>query len=301
MDKIKVTAVVVTFNRLSCLKKVVSSLESQTYLLQQIIIIDNGSTDGTGEWLDQQSDLHIIHQDNIGGAGGFCRGIKEALNFDNDWIWCMDDDVYPRTDCLEKLLSFSNTEKVGILCPQRIQNNQIFISELKHLNLSNPFKALHQQELTLADLKCNTPIEIEGMVFEGPLIKREVVDKIGLPTKELFILFDDTDYSYRTVKAGYKVYYIQQAIMDKEYFHQGLTRNEILRKNRWKTWYNIRNNAYFCKYHAKNVFFKIFGGIGLPIHMFFAILINLPRNNKYDFKDLFTVIKMHNAGRKGFN
>ena len=35
--------------------------------------------------------------------------------------------------------------------------------------------------------------------------------------------------------------------------------------------------------------------------MFFAILINLPRNNKYDFKDLFKVVKMHIAGRKGFN
>lgn len=189
MNTFKITAVVVTFNRLNCLKKVVESLKDQTYPLLQIVIVNNGSTDGTQEWLDIQSNLHIIHQKNTGGAGGFYRGIQEALNFDNDWIWCMDDDVYPRTDCLEKLLTFSKMEKVGILCPQRIQNDKIFISEFKSLNLSNPFRKLHQQALSLDDLRSGNPVEIEGMVFEGPLLKREVVNKIGLPTKELFILF----------------------------------------------------------------------------------------------------------------
>lgn len=295
----KITAVVVTYNRLNCLKKVVGCLKSQSYPLQQIIIINNGATDGTYEWLNSQSGLVVIHQDNVGGSGGFYRGIQEALKYDNDWVWCMDDDVYPRQDCLEHLLKESSTSHVGILCPQRIQNNKIFISEFKKLNLSNPFLKLHQKVLTEDDFKNGTSVEIEGMVFEGPLIKRQVIDSIGLPNQDLFILYDDTDYSYRAVEAGYKVLYIPHAVMDKEYFDSGMTRNEMLHKNRWKTWYHIRNTAYFCKHHAKNSIYRLFGGIGLPIHMVVSIMLNLPRNNKYEIKDLFMVIKMFSAGRRG--
>lgn len=294
----KVSAVVVTFNRLNCLKKVISGLKNQSHALNDIIVVNNGSNDGTAEWLSQQSDITVVSQDNVGGSGGFYRGIKEAMSQKNDWIWCMDDDVYPRKDCLEQLLKEDRSD-IGILCPKRIQNNKVYISECKKLNLSNPFRKLHQSSLQMKDLINNAPIEIEGMVFEGPLIKRRLIEKIGLPNKDLFIFYDDTDYSYRCVCAGYKVMYIPGAVLDKEFFNSNLSKIEILHKNRWKTWYHIRNTAYFCKHHAKNPLYKLFGGIGLPIHMFLAVLLNLLRNKKYEKKDLFNVIKMFHCGRKG--
>lgn len=292
----KISAVVVTYNRLNCLKKVIGCLKKQTHTLSNIIIINNGSNDGTTEWLKQQSDIIVINQENVGGSGGFYRGIQEAIKFENEWIWCMDDDVYPRKDCLEKLLK-EDKPNIGILCPKRIQANKVFISEYKKLNLSNPFKKLHQSRLLTKDIVKGLPIEIEGMVFEGPLIKRCVIEQIGLPNKDLFIFYDDTDYSYRCVLAGYKVIYIPEAILDKELFNSNLSKIELLNKNRWKTWYHIRNTAYFCKHYAKTPLYKLFGGIGLPIHMFIAILINLPRNKKYEKKDLLNVIKMFQLGR----
>lgn len=293
-----VSAVVVTFNRLNCLQKVISSLKDQTYTLNDIIVINNGSNDGTTEWLSRQSDIKVFNQDNVGGSGGFYKGIQEAMNLKNDWIWCMDDDVYPRKDCLEQLLK-EDKPNVGILCPMRIQNNKIFLSEAKKLNLSNPFKKLHQSPLQIKDITKGKPIEIEGMVFEGPLIKRNIIEQIGLPNKDLFILYDDTDYSYRCVLAGYKVIYIPGAILDKEFFNSNLSKIDICHKNRWKTWYHIRNTAYFCKHYAKNPFYKLLGGLGLLIHMFLAVLINLPRNDKYEKKDLLNVMKMFYWGRKG--
>lgn len=292
-----IAAVVVTFNRLKYLKKVISAIKEQTLEVNYIIVINNGSTDGTREWLDSQPSLSVIHQDNVGGSGGFYRGIQEALKLESDWIWCMDDDVYPRPDCLANLLK-QNTSKVGILCPRRIQNDKTFISEFKRLNLSNPFKALHLQKLNTEDTATENSVKIMGMVFEGPLIKREVVEKIGLPNKDLFILYDDTDYSYRTVVAGYDVLYVPCAVMDKEFFNQNLTREQFIRKNRWKEWYHIRNTAYFCQQHGKNIFFRWFGEIGLPIKMFFAIIYNLPFNNKYEWGDQWKAITMFIRGHK---
>ena len=68
----------------------------------------------------------------------------------------------------------------------------------------------------LAGRHITSPTEIMGTAFEGPFIRREVVEKIGLPNKDLFIFCDDTDYCLRTIRAGYKILYIPDALMDKE-------------------------------------------------------------------------------------
>ncbi|RZK13649.1 MAG: glycosyltransferase, partial [Hymenobacter sp.] len=73
-----VAAVVVTFNRLADLKKCLDTLREQTRPLDTIFVINNGSTDGTDEWLATQPDLRVTTQANLGGAGGFATGIDTA-------------------------------------------------------------------------------------------------------------------------------------------------------------------------------------------------------------------------------
>ena len=114
----KITAVVVTYNRLELLKKSIECLHAALEQVQSeniechICVINNGSTDGTHEWLDGQTDLKVIHQDNVGGSGGFYTGIKKAYEEGADWIWCMDDDVFPKQYCLLSLLEEVNKHKV---------------------------------------------------------------------------------------------------------------------------------------------------------------------------------------------
>ena len=98
-----VVAVLVTFNRLNLLKKAVSAVENQTRKPDHIVIVDNGSTDGTSEWLSGKKNVVLVQQDNIGSAGGQNSGIKAAIEHNADWIWCMDDDVEPNPSCLAEL------------------------------------------------------------------------------------------------------------------------------------------------------------------------------------------------------
>ena len=99
-----VVAVVVTYNRRELLKRNLSCLRANRPV-QSIVVVNNGSTDGTTEWLKEQKDLIVIHQENVGGSGGFYRGIQHAFQLGADWIWCMDDDVFPRADCMDRLKS----------------------------------------------------------------------------------------------------------------------------------------------------------------------------------------------------
>ena len=49
----------------------------------------------------------------MGGSGGFYTGMQYAYQAGADWIWCMDDDVFPLADCLERLLQHAGREDIG--------------------------------------------------------------------------------------------------------------------------------------------------------------------------------------------
>ena len=286
---VKVTAVVVTYNRVNLLQRVVKALESQTIGLYKILVVNNGSTDGTKEWLDSQTKLTVIHQDNVGGSGGFYRGINEASKEETDWIWCMDDDVFPRENCLEKLLDVTRRyDNLGIVCPHRLMSGKTFVGEAKTLNLTNPFRDMHNNMLTANEIGgggCNEIVDIVGMAFEGPLIRKDVVEKIGLPNKELFILYDDTDYSYRAVLAGFRVVVARDALMDKHDFQSTTSYREEKIKNKWKLAYHIRNTAYFGHKYGKNIWVRHFAAMPFLLHMYAAITFNFVKGHKYSFSD----------------
>lgn len=329
MDKI--AAVVVTYNRLELVKKTIAALQKQTRPLDCIIIVNNGSTDGTGSFLDNlvsderffaskasqsaerevregDTEICVIHQENVGGSGGFWRGIKEAYELGFDWIWCMDDDVFPREECMEALLgldskvargSKGSRGHIGILCPHRIMNGKTFVSESKKVNLSNPFKNTFDYPLTAEEVENNEYVDIEGMAFEGPLIKRDVVEKIGLPNKDLFILYDDTDYSYRAILAGYRVVVVRDALMDKHYFQSTLSYAKDKTKNKWKLAYHIRNSAYICHKYGENIFVRYCGALPFLVHMYMAITFNFIKGHKYKFSDYSLFASMLIRGLKG--
>ena len=125
-----IVAVVVTYNRIELLKRTVRCLQ-QNKPVSSIVVVNNGSTDATAEWLKTQPGLIVISQANVGGSGGFYTGMQYAYQAGADWIWCMDDDVFPRADCLEQLLLHADREDIGILAPRRLQEGKLFTHEFQ--------------------------------------------------------------------------------------------------------------------------------------------------------------------------
>lgn len=279
----KITAVVVTFNRLELLKQGIECLRKQQKLAG-IIVVNNGSTDGTREWLDAQPGLLVVHQDNVGGSGGFYTGIERAYSEGADWIWCMDDDVFPHPDCLDRLLPYTDRPEVGILSPRRLLEGKVFTHEFQHFNFTNPVGSLHGCKL--AKQQVNQATEIVGADFEGPFISRRVVEKIGLPNRELFIFCDDTDYCLRTHLAGFKLLYIPEALMDKHKFFSNDTWTSRNRKKKWKRYYQVRNEAYLNHHYGRNFgvrYLRSFIGVAGYI---IPALLSMPFTDAWQWKDL---------------
>lgn len=102
-----ICAVVVTYNRKAMLERCLSSLAAQTVAVRDIVVIDNGSSDGTSQMLRQHPEQRLLVRSlstNTGAAGGFNIGVKRAYETGDDAIWVMDDDVFPDPDALEELL-----------------------------------------------------------------------------------------------------------------------------------------------------------------------------------------------------
>ena len=125
-----------------------------------------------------------------------------------------------------------------------------------------------------------------GTAFEGPFIRREVVEKIGLPNKDLFIFCDDTDYCLRTIRAGYKILYIPDALMDKEKFFSNDTWKERSKKKKWKRFYQIRNSTYLNHHYGRNIAVKYLRGFNGVMGYIFIALFTSPFAKAYQWKDI---------------
>lgn len=183
-----IAAVIVTFNRLELLKKCIDAVRNQTRKVDEIIVVNNGSTDGTKEWLEKQKDLTIINQENLGGAGGFYTGIKTAYESGFDWVWCMDDDCLPKESCLELQLP----ESVYTITGPRVIDGKTDVWNCNYNKLK--YRLLNLLRIPFITIP-----------FNGFLISNYTIKKIGLPIREFFIYSDDVEYSFRAYKMGIKL------------------------------------------------------------------------------------------------
>lgn len=286
-NKQMIVAVVVTFNRLALLQRNVACLRANQPI-DKILVIDNGSTDGTSAWLDTASDDHlqVIHQDNVGGSGGFYCGIEEACRMGADWVWCMDDDVFPRLDCLEQLLTYADDKQIGLLAPRRLMEGRVYTNDFTGYDLVHPFKSLYVDKLRKRKQPVDSPVYIAGTAFEGPLIRVEAIQKIGLPKKELFIFCDDTDYCLRLWKAGYKMLYVPTAFMDKQKFFSQDTWAERNRKKKWKRFYQVRNTTYLNHHYGENWAVRYLRGLLCVLGYIFIAIVTAPFSKAYTFSDI---------------
>ncbi|MBQ1633875.1 MAG: glycosyltransferase family 2 protein [Bacteroidaceae bacterium] len=288
----KIIAVVVTYNRKELLKKCIGKLRENNP--SQIIVVNNDSTDGTAQWLETQTDLMVIQQENLGGSGGFYTGIKTAMAEGADWIWCMDDDVFPHSDCLANLLPHTEDPSIGILAPRRLMDGKIFTNDFCRYNLTNPFRSMYQSRLKGKDIQ--EPTQIAGTAFEGLFISKKAVEEIGYPNKDLFIFCDDTDYCLRTHLAGFRLLYIPEALMDKEHFFNHDTWEDRQQKKKWKRAYQVRNSAYLNHHYGKNVAVRYLRPFNNLLGYLLTIAFAAPLKKGYEWKDAMTLIRAYKDG-----
>ncbi len=285
----KVCAVVVTYNRLQLLKGALASLFRQTYK-PDIVVINNGSTDGTTEYLQGIDGITVISQKNVGGAGGFFTGIKHAVENSYDFSWVMDDDVIVESDALESLLTDYNflirqKEKIGFLCSmvQNVDGYMVNNPAIDDVRLNPTYHASWNKYLGTGI------VGVKSATFVSVLIPTEVTTEVGLPIKEFFIWGDDTEYTTRISKK-YNCYLCGNSIVthlrvgdkpirlieltDKNRIrmYENSIRNEIY-LNR-KGYYDSKHKIIFILWHFITFGRLLFSGSALKLKVFVRGIFN---------------------------
>ncbi|MCJ7651287.1 MAG: glycosyltransferase family 2 protein [Candidatus Lokiarchaeota archaeon] len=245
----KIAAVVVTYNRLELLKKCVDSLRNQTHKLNEIIVINNSSSDGTLEWLQEQKDLTVITQENSGSAGGQYTGIKTAYEKEYDWIWCFDDDCFVEKDALFKLIELNPDEKTVLNCTV-LSLDQALAGRLAFALYDKKKNVLYRN---IDDFKSD--IIPSANFFNGTLLNRNVIEKVGLPLKVLFIRGEEYEYLLRIQFAGFRVLTIKASRVfhpsaEKIIFDNIFFRYEYLVLSPIKRYYTIRNLTFITRKYS---------------------------------------------------
>ncbi|MGS3449323.1 glycosyltransferase [Klebsiella electrica] len=236
----KHTALIVTFNRLEKLKKTVA--ETVKLNFTTIVIVNNGSTDGTADWLQTITDSRVIVLNltsNNGGAGGFKAGSEYICrSVDSDWIFFYDDDAYPQSDILDKFAAINKADcrvytalvkdLQGRICAMNVPFAKVptsFSDTLQYIKDPQRFVPGNKETL------------VQTVSFVGMIIKREVLNEhLQHIYDELFLYFDDLYFGYQLTLSGEKISYNPQLVFTHDVSIQG----KVISPE-WKVYYLCRN------------------------------------------------------------
>lgn len=250
--------VIVTYNRISKLKKALKIFSNQTIKPDYVVVVNNASTDDTPYFLKewQESDegyskytLNIPR--NIGGSGGFYEGLKFASKLNSDWIWVSDDDAFPADNAIEEAQKYLDPS-LSAICGEVINNGEIDLSHRRNYRLGK-FKVF-SEDIPKSEYR-KDKFELTCFSYVGAIINKAKLEKIGLPRKEYFIWYDDTEHSLRLHKVG-KIICVPAV---KVYHNVGIENNKL----NWKTYYGIRNRADLIKRHFPKKYYHYYCRINL--------------------------------------
>ncbi len=270
-----VCALVVTYNRSKYLQKALEGILNQQQEISGILIYNNNATDNTEEilmkfgYVDSKGDkikenylystekdgkhFYYYHNDeNLGGAGGFANGIRLISELDYDYVWIMDDDVYPESNCLSEIMKQMSVQNVQVGIPNRTDENfddraiigfdfddyHKFWTEMRKTVTYGPFD--------------EEAIKVVDMPFEGPVVEMALLRKVGIPDSGFFIEYDDSDFAQRLQQ------YSDIIFATKAQLHRQLAvkvdPSEVKKVEpyNWRNYYKIRNNIIFDKRYGKN-------------------------------------------------
>lgn len=235
-----VAVVIVTYNRSALLSGCLDGLRSQSRPVDAVFIVDNASTDRTREVIEARDDLPIraIHlSDNTGGAGGFHTGVKAAYEAGFDHIWLMDDDVVAAPDCLAQLLAHGGPAAMVV---RQGPDGQLIEKSATRFDLASPLAIKPKTASVDTDYarrdEMPVTVPLENVAFEGFMVARGVVERVGLPDPAYFIFYDDCDWAIRIRRAGYRILAVRDAVMTRQ-----LDFDQQHDLSSWKGYYMYRN------------------------------------------------------------
>ncbi len=236
-----ISVVVTNYNGRKYLADCLSSLAAQTYRDFETIVVDNASTDGSVEFVEENYlEVRIVrNRENLGFAGGTNAGIRAARG---EYVLTLNNDTRADPGFLEHLRDAMDVDTATGMCAAKmlfpngsINSTGICISRSGAAWDRGMYEPDHGQ------YDCSE--EVFGPCAGAALYRREMLEEIGLFDEDFFLYMDDVDLAFRARLAGWACRYVPEA---KVYHHHGGTAGvgtdlAVYYGNRNCVWYVVKN------------------------------------------------------------
>lgn len=202
--------VIVNWNGGKYLNDCITSLENQIYQNYEIILVDNASSDGSVEFVERQfPKVHVIkNKENVGFAEGNNVGIR---NSKGEIIALFNPDAVADKNWLSNLISIlQSSDKIGAAMGKmyylgdQYGKDQVFCTWPKISTITAMPYNFHDNE----------PVsKVDYLSGAAMVVKKSVIEKIGLLDSDYFLYFEETDWCARMIRAGYDLLYSPYAIV----------------------------------------------------------------------------------------
>jgi hypothetical protein len=199
------------------LKRCLSSLP----LSAEVIVVDNGSTDGTVEMLKKikEPKIKIIeNKENVGFAKAVNQGLKQA---NGKYLLLLNSDIFAKKSAFDKLISFAKSQpQAGVIGGRLLnpdgspQGSCFYLPTLGRVLKEFWFNG--PSVLGKYTPSTGEPVEVEAVMGAVFLIPKKVLKRVGFFDERYFMYFEDLDYCRRIRQAGLKVFFLPEA----EFIHE---------------------------------------------------------------------------------
>lgn len=211
MKKPKVFVIILNYNGQDTLRECLNSVLRSDYVEQEIVLIDNRSTDDSFRQARQDfSRIYFIENSkNLGFAAGVNVGIRLAMEKMADYVLLLNNDARLETDTLSKLVeSLEQDPSIGLASPLILQeaSDKVWFAggRIDWLKM----RTIH----TAGPSDRSAAYDTEYLSGCALLIRKEVFQKIGLFDEKFFFYYEDADFSWRAGQAGYRCQVVPTAI-----------------------------------------------------------------------------------------
>jgi len=232
----QVSIVILNWNGRHLLPACLSALDAQTFRDFEVIVVDNGSHDGSLEWLAAQypSVRLITNATNLGFATANNQGMRASQA---PFVMLLNNDAYLAPDCLQKLVEAANRATwAGMFACKILQHEAPDRMDSAGIEVDRAGMAWNRgwDEASAQHVQA---LEVFGPSAAAALYRRAMLDQIGLLDDDFFIYYEDVDLAWRAQRAGWRCLYVPEAVV--EHVHSATTRRgspfkrRLLSRNKW--------------------------------------------------------------------
>ena len=260
----KLFIVIPVHNRVKLTRECLLSLNRQARSDFKVVVIDDGSTDGTSEMIKVEfPNVSVLHGDgNLWWTRATNIGVQYALDHGAEYLMTFNDDVIATEDFVEKMMLWAEREQkalLGSVALEHATRNPVYGGEIINWKLAGRIQLI---EVLKAEEQHGLH-QVTHLPGRGLLIPAEVFRKIGLFDADHFPQsFADQDFTHRAIRAGYRAFCNYDA---KLLVYPDSITNLWSRKN--KSLKNYFNHLFGIKGGANLIFFFFYGVRNCPKHI----------------------------------